>query len=85
MDFERYKDLSGDGGIIAYLILESAIIILFNNGYMYLYNYRKPGKEHIDQMKKFAKAGKGLKTYINQKVRDNYSDKFKKLPPLLAA
>lgn len=81
MDFERYKDLSGDGGIIGYMILKNKIIILFNNGYMYQYDEEMPGKEHVEPMKKLAIKGKGLKTYINQNVRGNYRDRFKKPPP----
>ena len=36
-------------------------------------------------MKDFARKGKGLKTYVNQNVRDNYRSKFKELPPAVFA
>jgi len=72
MKYERYLDLSGDGGIIGFIILENRIFILFDNGYWYEYDDIKPGTEHIDEMKDFAITGKGLKTYINQNVRGNY-------------
>jgi hypothetical protein len=34
-------------------------------------------------MKTLAEKGEGLKTYINVYVRNNYTGKFEKLPPLL--
>jgi hypothetical protein len=85
MDYEKYLDLSGDGGIEGFIILGTKIYILFDNDYWYEYDDIKPGKEHVDQMKDFARAGKGLKTYINQNVRGNYRNKFKELPPSIIA
>jgi len=85
MELKNYKDLSDDGGIMGYFFLEDGIIIQFSNGWYYLYDYKKPGREHVERMKAFAQEGKGLKTYINQYVRNNYAEKFDKLPPSLAA
>ncbi len=84
MNYKKYLDLSGDGGIEGFIILKNKIFILFDNDYWYEYDYAKPGKIHVEQMKIFARKGKGLKTYINQNVRDNYKNKFKKLPPSTA-
>jgi len=85
MELNKYKDLSGDGGIMGYFFLEDGIIIKFSNSYYYLYNYENPGGEHVEKMKKLAAQGQGLKTYINKYVRDNYAYRFDKLPPSLAA
>jgi len=70
---------------MGYFFIEDGIIIQFLNGWYYLYTHRKPGKYHVEQMKALAVKGKGLKTYINQYVRNNYEDKFNNLPPSLAA
>jgi hypothetical protein len=83
MAYEKYLDLPGDGGIEGFIILPNAIIILFDNGFWYIYSYSRPGKEHVEQMKRLAKKGKGLKTYINKNVRDNYEGKSDN-PPLAA-
>jgi hypothetical protein len=39
---------------------------------MYLYNYEKPGKEHVENMKKLAEEGKQLSGYVNQNVRKDF-------------
>jgi hypothetical protein len=76
MKLEQYKDLSGGGGITAYKILEEGIIIEFQHKDLYLYDYVKPGKHHVEQMKILAGKGKGLTTYINQNIRNNYGRKL---------
>ena len=65
-------DSSGRGGITVYKILPKGIVLKFQNKDLYLYDYLKPGKQHVDQMKILAKEGKGLTTYVNQYVRSNY-------------
>lgn len=72
---EKYHG-SKQSGISAYKNTPDGIIIKYKDGSVYLYNYIKPGEEDIEQMKILAVQGKGLATYINQNVRDNY---FKKL------
>lgn len=84
MKYENYLDLSGDGGVVGFIILKNKMFILFDNGYWYEYDNIRPGKEHLKQMKNFARKGKELKTYINQNVRSNYKNKSKDLPPSIA-
>lgn len=74
---EKYQASATSAGVTAYEILEEGIIIEFENSKSYLYDYHRPGKEHVEQMKILAKKGKGLTTYINQKVRNNYTKKLK--------
>jgi hypothetical protein len=76
MELEKYKDLSGRGGVTGYKIFHEGIIVQFQNRDIYLYDYIKPGKYYIDQMKTLAKNGKGLTTYINQNIRENYRKKL---------
>ena len=69
---EKYKNLSGNSGIYSYEIGAEYIKVRFDKG-TYLYDYKMPGKTHVDQMKKLAIKGRGLATYINIHVRENFS------------
>ena len=42
---------------------------------MYFYSGESTGVEHIAEMNRLAELGKGLATYINQHVRENYEYK----------
>ena len=75
---KSYEDRSGRGGITGYEILPDGIILEFNYKDEYLYDYSKPGKEHVEQMKILAERGEGLTTYVNQHVRGNYKKKVNK-------
>jgi len=69
-----YKNLNGNGGVSAYETGDDFIRLRFGKERKaYLYNYSKPGKKHVDKMKKLAISGTGLTTYVNQYVRDNYA------------
>jgi hypothetical protein len=63
-------------GVTGYELTDNGIILRFKDGELYLYDDVKPGKRHIEQMKQLAKIGKGLSTYVNQYVRDNYRGKL---------
>ena len=69
---KKYKGLE-KGGVLAYEILDDALILKFKDGRIYTYDYKRPGKEQVEEMKKFARQGSGLTTYVNKYVRDNYS------------
>ena len=68
MDIELYEG-SGDAGVTGYKLLKDGIILEFKSKDLYLYDNENPGKEHIQQMKKYAEQGKGLTTYKNQNVK----------------
>lgn len=64
-------------GVLAYIIEESDIKILFppdkeGKPFVYTYSYEKPGKKHVEEMKKRAVNGSDLATYINKNVREKY-------------
>jgi hypothetical protein len=65
-----------DSGIRAFEIHKSDIILEFKDGGGYLYDYVKPGRKHVEQMKKLALKGEGLATYVNQHVREHYKAKL---------
>ena len=72
------KDYKGseNGGIAGYECDDKSIKLQFKDGRCYLYTNKKPGKKHVEEMKKLAVSGKGLTTYVNQNVRDNYEKKL---------
>lgn len=73
---ERYKNLSGNSGVSAYEIAGKSIRIRFKDGGTYLYTYRRPGAEAVEEMKKLAAKGAGLATFINRHVRKTYERKL---------
>jgi hypothetical protein len=73
---ETYKNLSGNSGVAAYEIGHDYIDIRFQDGTAFRYDEQHTGKEHVEQMKALAAAGRGLNTYINRHVRMNYAKKL---------
>jgi hypothetical protein len=74
---KKYKDITGESGVTAYQESENWIAVEFNSESVYLYTYASAGKRAVEQMKKMAAAGKGLSTYISQKVKEKYETKIK--------
>ncbi len=73
---KKYKNTSGDSGVMHYEIGADFIKIRFQHSpEIYMYNYEIPGKSVVEKMKALAKDGKGLSTFIAQVVRDNYCGK----------
>jgi hypothetical protein len=68
-----YKRLSGDSGVLAYLIEARSIRVKFVDGKVYTYSYASTGRDRVEQMKLLARAGQGLSTYISKYVRDAYA------------
>ncbi len=65
---------SDNGGVVGYEIRDNGIVLKFKDGRNYFYDHTRPGKVHVDNMKKLALSGSGLTTYINKYVRDNYAE-----------
>lgn len=74
---QRYKNLDGGSGVIAYEASDDAIKVQFSNGSVYEYNYASAGRRNIDRMKTLAVAGKGLSTFISQHVHDDYARRLR--------
>jgi len=70
---QRYRNLNGDAGVVAYEIRPGAIVLRFRDGRTYLYDQTAPGGDHVAAMQQRAQAGRGLTTYVNQHVRENYA------------
>jgi hypothetical protein len=71
---QRYKN-TVNSGVLAYEIGEDRIKVKFLDGTIYLYTYTSAGTENIERMKQLASIGKGLTTFINQAVQEQYAIK----------
>ena len=72
---ERYLNLSGGSGVTDYELGADFIRVRFRGGVTYRYGRVRPGQHHVDRMKAYAVAGRGLGTYISQNVRNLYESK----------
>lgn len=63
---QPYRNLAGNSGVSAFEILSDGIRVRFANGTTYLYDYETPGRVHVEAMKRHARAGRGLSSYISQ-------------------
>ncbi len=74
---ETYRNLSGDSGVVAFETGDDFIAVRFRSGDIYWYTNASVGARHIAAMKKLARAGKGLSTYISShpEVREGYAKK----------
>lgn len=72
---KRYQNLSGNSGVIAYECGSDHIALQFQDGSVYEYDHTRPGRKHVERMKALALSGRGLTTYLNKFVRDNYARK----------
>jgi hypothetical protein len=76
-----YVSEGGESGIVAIEIGGDFIVLKFRNSsgegrQIYLYNYRRPGKAHVDKMIKHALSKRGLNTYKNQNLSPNDYDAY---------
>src|SRR4051812_48302287 len=74
MRYELYGN-RGESGVKAYAITQDSIRVKFSDG-TYLYNYARPGRTDVEQMKTLARRGHGLSTYISRNVKDRYAAKI---------
>jgi len=72
----RYKNISGDSGVVAYDIGRRSITVEFHSGERYLYTDDSAGADNITEMQRLATLGSGLSTYISQIVRERYARKL---------
>ncbi|UVW28278.1 hypothetical protein [Massilia sp. H6] len=73
---QRYRNLSGQSGVLAYEIGEDSITIEFVGGDRYLYTGHSTGVENIAKMQELARSGRGLATFVSQHIRTNYARKL---------
>ena len=73
---QRYKNLSGESGVVAYEIGKRSITVRFMNGDRYVYTDQSAGADNIAEMQRLATLGSGLSTFISQVIRDRYERKL---------
>lgn len=70
---ERYRNSGGYSGVSAYEIGSDYILVKFSGtARIYRYSYRKAGQNHVENLKRLAKSGSGLNSYINIHVKNLY-------------
>lgn len=73
---KTYKNLSGNSGVVAYETGKTFIHIKFKGeSGIYTFNYKRPGRETVEHMKALALKGKGLNTFITERVGTNFDSK----------
>lgn len=73
---KRYRNLSGESGVVAYDSHAHSIVVEFQDGTRYEYTEQSAGNDTIEAMKKLASLGQGLNTFISRFVRDRYARKL---------
>lgn len=66
ISLQKYANRSGNSGVLAYRILDDAIDVQFIGGTIYRYSKASAGMRHLAALKRLARAGAGLATYISQ-------------------
>jgi hypothetical protein len=72
---ERYDNRSGNSGVAGYECGADFIRVQFSEGSIYRYTYGSAGAANIESMKRLARGGKGLSTFIATSVREKYASK----------
>ncbi|MFL9917288.1 hypothetical protein PQR75_18200 [Paraburkholderia fungorum] len=74
---EHYRNLSGDSGVDAYEIGDDFVAVRFKPGVVYWYTKASVGAKHVAALKRLARRGQGLSTYISQhaEVKEGYARK----------
>lgn len=76
IEWKKYKKQEGTG-VNKYAILKNGLFIRFvTDPHNYTYNFLKPGKDKVDDMKTLAEKGEGLSSYISRFVKGNYFEKW---------
>jgi len=72
-----YRNRGGNSGIRSYEIGDDFIIVQFNEGGKYLYNYESTESSNVETMKSLAIRGQGLNSFISTNVREHYASKLR--------
>lgn len=72
---QRYANLSGNSGVVAYETGPDWIEVRFQDGWVYRYTHASAGAADVEAMKKLAVAGRGLSAYIARHARMAYASR----------
>lgn len=70
---QRYRDVRGDSGVVAYEAGPGYIRVKFKHGGTYEYDYTSTGEFQVERMKVLAASGEGLATFISKFVKESYA------------
>jgi hypothetical protein len=73
---QRYKNLNGESGVVAYDIGIGSITVEFSGGDRYLYTFDSAGAANIAEMQRLARMGRGLCGFISQVIGKQYERKL---------
>lgn len=74
---QRYMNLGGGSGIVAFEIAPGQITVQFHDGSQYLYTNASAGAANIMEMQALATAGSGLNSFIDRNVRKGYAKRWR--------
>jgi hypothetical protein len=74
---QRYANRDGNSGVVAFATGPLGLAVEFTNGAVYVYDLEHPGAEAVAEMKRLARAGQGLSTYISRHVRENFAKRLR--------
>lgn len=72
LNMQRYKNIEGHSGVLAYETGTDYIKVRFTSGDNYLYTNEVTGSSKVQIMKRLAKEGRGLSTFISKYVKHKY-------------
>ena len=73
---QRYRNLGGSSGVVAYEIEPDAITLRFRGGATYRYTHAVTGRTDVEKMKALAAGGRGLSTFVSRQVGKRYARKW---------
>jgi len=71
-----YANFGGNSNVAGFQLGPDYIVVVFNGGSSYLYNYSSTGTMNVEHMKTLAKQGVGLNSFISRVVRKSYARKL---------
>ncbi|MCU0660021.1 MAG: hypothetical protein MUD00_00145 [Candidatus Pacebacteria bacterium] len=72
---ETYANLGGDSNVKGFEIGVDFIRVQFKDSSIYKYTNQSAGEIHVNEMKRLAKAGQGLNSYIMLNCKKGYESK----------
>lgn len=73
---QKYRNLSGDSGVLQFSLMPDGIVVEFQDGQKYYYSNGSAGVSNVSEMKRLAVKGSGLNSFINKYVRKKYERKY---------
>lgn len=70
---QPYGKRDGSTGVVSWEDKSNGIVLRFADGSTYLYTYATPGRDEVQAMRRLAKKGQGLTTYVSQHVGSRYA------------